>query len=62
MTEKNVADSGATSHMVKLEGNMKKLKHAKTQVTLGDSVTLTRKKLAIGTVGRDVTKNYIALH
>ena len=36
-SETFIADSGATSHILNLEENMKNLKDAKTQVTVGDS-------------------------
>ena len=39
-----ITDYGATSHMVNLEENMKNFKDEKTQVTVEDSKTLTRKK------------------
>ena len=57
-----ITDYGATSHMVNLEENMKNFKDEKTQVTVEDSKTLTRKNVAIGTAGRNVTKIYIARH
>ena len=40
--------------MVNSEENMKTLKDAKKRVTVGDSRTLTRTKMVIGTSGKDV--------
>ena len=43
-SETFIADSGATSHMLNPEENTKNRKDKETQVTLGDSRTLTRVK------------------
>ena len=58
-SKKTFIDYGATSHMVKLEGNMTKLKYSKTLVTVGDSITLTWENVAIGTAIRDLTEEYL---
>ena len=43
--ENFIADSGATSHMVNSEEKITNLKNVETQVTVGDSITITREKL-----------------
>ena len=57
--EKNIADSGAISHMVKLEENMINLKDSETRVIIEDSRTLTGTKMAIGMAIRDVKEKSI---
>ena len=55
-----IVDSGAMSHMVNSEEKTTKLKDTKIKVTIGDSRTLTRKNLVIGTDIREVIENFIA--
>ena len=45
--------------MVNSEENMTNLKDAETRFTVGDSRTLTRKNVVIGTADREVMGNYI---
>ena len=59
-SETFITDSGATSYIVNLEENMTNLKDAETQVTIGDSRTITKKNVVIGTAIRDVKENSIA--
>ena len=47
-SETFIAASSATFHMVKLEYNMTNLKDTKTRVTLGDSIPIISKNVAIG--------------
>ena len=54
-----IADSDATSHMVNSEEDMTNLKDSETGVTVGDSRTIIRKTMAIGTIIRDMTENFI---
>ena len=46
--------------MVNLEENMRNIKNDEARVTVGDSITITRKNVAIVTDTRDVTENSIA--
>ena len=48
--------------MVNSEENIKNLKDAETRVTIGDSRTLTRKNVVIGTATINETENSIVRH